>query len=151
MTTTIPAPALPTLTDAAAALRAGETTATELMEQSIAAAQAADSEIGTYLTRFDDHARLMATRTDEPIAAGEPLGPLAGSPEGIKDILAYSKGPTTAQSLVLDPAWGAATGDCVVVRRLERAGAIVTGKTTTMEFAIGAPDPDKPFPVPRNA
>lgn len=52
---------------------------------------------------------------------------------------------------MLDPAWGASIGDCAVVRRLERAGAIVTGKTTTMEFAIGAPDPDKPFPVPRNA
>src|SRR4029078_4756390 len=30
------------------------------------------------------------------------------------------------------------------------AGAVITGKTTTMEFATGLPDPDKPFPVPRN-
>ncbi|MFI5716944.1 amidase [Nocardia sp. NPDC051750] len=151
MTTTIRPPALPTLTDAATALRTGETSATELVEQAIAAADAADSEIGVYLTRFDDHARRAAARADEQIAAGQPLGPLAGIPVGIKDILAHSQGPTTAQSLVLDPAWGAASGDCVVVRRLERAGAIVTGKTTTMEFAIGAPDPGKPFPVPRNA
>jgi aspartyl-tRNA(Asn)/glutamyl-tRNA(Gln) amidotransferase subunit A len=69
---------------------------------------------------------------------------------GIKDMLAYSRGPTTAGSLVLDPAWGTSVGTCTVVQRLERAGAIVTGKTTTQEFAIGQPDPDKPFPVPRN-
>ncbi|MGI5217450.1 amidase [Nocardia sp. CA-290969] len=151
MTTTVPAPPLPTLTDAAAALRAGETSATALVEQALAAADTADGEIGVYLTRFDEHARAAAARTDEKIAAGQPLGPLEGIPVGVKDILAHSMGPTTAQSLVLDPAWGAATGDCVVVRRLERAGAIVTGKTTTMEFAIGAPDPAKPFPIPRNA
>lgn len=151
MTTTLPAPALPTLTDAAAALRAGETSAAELIESALAAADARDAAIGVYLTRFDDHARQAAARADERIAAGQPLRPLEGIPVGVKDILAHSRGPTTAQSLVLDPAWGASAGDCAVVRRLEQAGALVTGKTTTMEFAIGAPDPDKPFPVPRNA
>ncbi|MEU1980363.1 amidase [Nocardia sp. NPDC019395] len=151
MTTTVPALTLPTLTDAVTALRTGETSAAALVEQAITAADAGDGEIGVYLTRFDDSARQAAAHADERIAAGQPLGPLDGIPVGVKDILAHSKGPTTAQSLVLDPAWGASAGDCVVVRRLEQAGAIVTGKTTTMEFAIGAPDPDKPFPVPRNA
>ncbi|MEU4314556.1 amidase [Nocardia sp. NPDC024068] len=151
MTTAAPATTLPTLTSAAQALRRGEITATELVERALATADSADAEIGVYLTRFDDHARAAAARADEKIAAGLPLGPLEGIPLGVKDILAHSRGPTTAQSLVLDPAWGAGIGDCAVVRRLEQAGAIVTGKTTTMEFAIGAPDPDKPFPVPRNA
>ncbi|MGW0179561.1 amidase [Nocardia sp. NPDC003345] len=151
MTTAAPTGTLPTLTAAAQALRNRDITATELVERSLAAADTADEAIGVYLTRFDDPARAAAARADEKIAAGLPLGPLEGIPLGIKDILAHSRGPTTAQSLVLDPAWGAATGDCAVVRRLERAGAIVTGKTTTMEFAIGAPDPGKPFPVPRNA
>jgi aspartyl-tRNA(Asn)/glutamyl-tRNA(Gln) amidotransferase subunit A len=36
------------------------------------------------------------------------------------------------------------------VARLRAAGAVITGKTTTMEFACGMPDPSKPFPVPRN-
>lgn len=150
MTTTVP-DTVPTLTEAAAALRRREITATELVERALAAADAADRELGVYLARFDDHARAAAARADEKIAAGRPIGPLEGIPMGVKDILACAHGPTTAQSLVLDPAWGTATGDCAVVRRLERTGAVITGKTTTMEFAIGAPDPEKPFPVPRNA
>ncbi len=58
---------------------------------------------------------------------------------------------TTAQSLVLDPAWSAAAGTAPVAARLRAAGAVVMGKVTTMEFATGLPDPGKPFPVPRNA
>ncbi|WP_433567294.1 amidase [Nocardia sp. CA-151230] len=140
-----------TVTDATAALRRGEITAGELLEQCLAAADALDDRVGVYLARFDDVARDRAARVDAKIAAGQPLAPLDGIPLGIKDILASGHGPTTAQSLVLDPAWGAAAGDATVVQRLERAGAIITGKTTTMEFAIGVPDPDKPFPIPRNA
>ncbi|MFX0577046.1 amidase [Nocardia nepalensis] len=140
-----------TLTKAAAALRRGEISAGELLEQCLAAADALDDRVGVYLARFDDHARDRAARVDAKLAAGQPLASLDGIPLGIKDILASAHGSTTAQSLVLDPAWGAAAGDAEVVRRLERAGAIITGKTTTMEFAVGVPDPDKPFPIPRNA
>lgn len=50
---------------------------------------------------------------------------------------------------MLDPAWGAGK-DAIVVERLKAAGAIVTGKLTTMEYASGLPDPEKPFPLPRN-
>ena len=57
--------------------------------------------------------------------------------------------PTTAQSLVLDRAWGRGR-DAPAVARLKAAGAVIVGKTTTMEFAIGLPDPQKPFVVPRN-
>jgi aspartyl-tRNA(Asn)/glutamyl-tRNA(Gln) amidotransferase subunit A len=41
-------------------------------------------------------------------------------------------------------------GDAPVVARLRAAGAVITGKTTTMEYAIGTPDTEKPFPIPRN-
>ncbi|RDI63645.1 amidase [Nocardia pseudobrasiliensis] len=139
-----------TITAAAAALRAGQVRAAELVERALAAADTYDEKFGVYLTRFDQRAREQAERVDRKIAAGVPLTPLDGIPIGVKDILAHSAGPTTAQSLVLDPAWAASVGDCAVVRRLEAAGAIVTGKTTTMEFALGVPDPAKPFPVPRN-
>jgi aspartyl-tRNA(Asn)/glutamyl-tRNA(Gln) amidotransferase subunit A len=56
--------------------------------------------------------------------------------------------PTGYGSALYDghrPAWDAA---CVALARA--AGAIVMGKTTTMEYAMGVPDPTKPFPVPRN-
>jgi aspartyl-tRNA(Asn)/glutamyl-tRNA(Gln) amidotransferase subunit A len=51
--------------------------------------------------------------------------------------------------LILDREWGAGK-DGPVVARLKAAGAVVTGKLTTSEFAIGSPDPSKPFPIPRN-
>lgn len=136
-----------TVTDAAAALRRGDVTATELTERALAT----PDDLGVYLARCDERALARAAAIDRRLAAGDEVPPLAGIPLGVKDILAHAAAPTTAQSLVLDPAWAAGIGDCAVVRRLEQAGAVITGKTSTMEFAIGVPDPDKPFPVPRCA
>jgi aspartyl-tRNA(Asn)/glutamyl-tRNA(Gln) amidotransferase subunit A len=138
-----------TLTDAAAALRTGELTSTELVGGALARADALDEQLGVYVTRFDDYALERAAQADADFAAGVDHGPLQGIPVGVKDILAMQEGPTTAQSLILDPAWGA-DRDAIVVERLKAAGAVITGKLTTMEFAIGLPDPEKPFPLPRN-
>jgi aspartyl-tRNA(Asn)/glutamyl-tRNA(Gln) amidotransferase subunit A len=138
-----------TLTDAAAALRAGETTSLILTERSIALADALDGRLGVYLSRFDEQALAAAERADEELGRGVDRGPLHGIPVGVKDILAAAEGPTTANSLVLDPEWGA-DRDATVVERLRKAGAVITGKLTTMEFAVGMPDPTKPFPLPRN-
>jgi aspartyl-tRNA(Asn)/glutamyl-tRNA(Gln) amidotransferase subunit A len=140
-----------TIAGAQADLRARRVTATELIEESITRADAVDDAVGVYIHRFDDNARAAAAEVDSRIARGDELRPLDGIPIGMKDILADSQGPTTAQSLVLDQAWSETAGDAVVVRRLKEAGAIITGKLTTMEFAIGTPDPSKPFPIPRNA
>ena len=138
-----------TLTEAAAALRAGTVTSVDLTRNAIARADELDRALGVYLARFDDYALEAAAAADAELAAGRDRGPLHGIPCGVKDILAMAEGPTTAQSLVLDPAWGAGR-DAPVVARLKRAGAVLTGKVSTMEFAIGMPDADKPFPLPRN-
>jgi aspartyl-tRNA(Asn)/glutamyl-tRNA(Gln) amidotransferase subunit A len=138
-----------TLTEAAAALRAGTVTSVELTRKAIARADRLDDSLGVYLARFDDYALEQAARADTELAAGRDRGPLLGIPCAVKDILAMAEGPTTAQSLVLDPAWGAGR-DAPVVTRLKQAGAVLTGKVSTMEFAIGMPDAGKPFPLPRN-
>ena len=137
------------LTEAAAALRAGTLTSVELTTASLAWADDLDTALGVYLARLDDHAMEAAHQADADFAAGRDRGPLQGIPFGVKDILATVDAPTTAQSLVLDRAWGAGR-DAPVVRRIRRAGAVITGKLTTMEFACGMPDPEKPFPFPRN-
>jgi len=138
-----------TLSDAAGAVRDGTVTSARLVEEAIAAADAWDDVIGTYISRFDDAARAAARAADAAVAEGRPLGPLHGVPVAVKDILATREGPTTAQSLVTDPEWGV-DEDAVAVARLRDAGAIVMGKTSTMEYAVGLPDASKPFPVPRN-
>ncbi|MEU0463596.1 amidase [Amycolatopsis sp. NPDC006131] len=140
-----------TITGAAADLRAGRVSAVELVDAAIARAEAADATLGVFLHRDDERARAAARAADDRLARGEPIGPLEGIPLGIKDILACADGPTTAQSLVLDPAWARGQGDAPAVARLRGAGGIVLGKLTTMEFALGVPDVSKPFPVPRNA
>ncbi|HEY3673009.1 MAG TPA: amidase [Acidimicrobiia bacterium] len=134
---------------AAAALRDGACSSVELTEACLARADAFDEQVGTYLARFDESALAAAATADAELAAGVDRGPMQGIPIGMKDILAMSEGPTTANSLVLDPAWGAGK-DGPVVRRLKDAGAVITGKVVTSEFAIGSPDESKPFPTPRN-
>jgi aspartyl-tRNA(Asn)/glutamyl-tRNA(Gln) amidotransferase subunit A len=138
-----------TVKEAGARLRVRELSSVELTRAVVARADQLDGRLGTYLARFDEQALEAAARADAELAAGVDHGPLHGIPVAVKDILAAQEGPTTAQSLVLDLAWGAGK-DAPIVTRLREAGAVITGKTTTMEFACGMPDPTKPFPLPRN-
>lgn len=138
-----------TIEEAATALRAKDISSVELLTECIAKADALDAALGTYIVRFDETAMVAAKTADEELATGLDRGPLHGIPLGVKDIITTDEGPTTAQSLILDPTWGD-QGDAPVVARLRAAGAVITGKTTTMEFACGMPDFDKPFPIPRN-
>src|SRR5580704_10122819 len=134
-----------TATEAAAQLRSGALTSVQLTAALLARADLLDPKTGTYVTRLDDYALARAEQADRDFAAGIDRGPLQGIPIGVKDILAASEGPTTANSLILDRAWGAGKRGPVVAR-LEEAGAVMTGKVTTSEFAIGSPDSSKPFP-----
>jgi aspartyl-tRNA(Asn)/glutamyl-tRNA(Gln) amidotransferase subunit A len=138
-----------TITDAAVALRAGELSSVELTPTLLDRADRLDPSLGVYLKRMDASALGEAAQADADFARGVDRGPLQGIPLGIKDIIATDNAPTTAQSLILDPTWGDRC-DAPVIARLRAAGAVITGKTSTMEFATGLPDAAKPFPVPRN-
>ena len=130
---------------------AGDLTSTDLTEAVLARADVHDGALGTYLARFDEHALAAAALADSELAEGIDRGPpRRASPLGIKDIIAAAEGPTTGNSLVLDPGVGSGQGRPGSGPCLRSAGAVITGKLTTMEFACGAPDPAKPFPLPRN-
>ncbi|GIJ29870.1 glutamyl-tRNA(Gln) amidotransferase [Micromonospora qiuiae] len=135
-----------TITQSLHDLQSGALTATALLDEVEAAADRWDSSLGVYLYRSGQAAWAEAEQVDARRERGEALGPLAGIPLGIKDVIATYGAPTTAQSLIArDPKVDAPT-----VARLRAAGAVVTGKTSTMEYALGFNDPDKPFPMPRN-
>lgn len=138
-----------TMTEAARALRSGTITSVELTQKTIARAEALDGVLGVYIVRTDEQALAAAAAADADFASGIDRGPMQGIPLGVKDIISTAGAPTTAQSLILDPKFGS-QGDARVVARLKAAGAVITGKTTTMEYAVGMPDADKPFPVPHN-
>ncbi|WP_326837564.1 amidase [Amycolatopsis rhabdoformis] len=137
-----------TINDAVLAIRSGTLTAESLVRQCIDNADALDEKLGVFLTRYTESALETARSVDRAVAEGREVGPLAGIPIGIKDIIHDAEGPTTAQSVAFDPAWGEGDWDAPVVERLRNAGGVMMGKVTTMEFAIGNPDPRKPFPVP---
>lgn len=134
--------------EAQIALANRELSCIELVEAHLARAETVDSRLGCYTQRFDDLARQAAAAADRELANGAETKPLTGIPIAIKDILSTVEAPTTAQSSAyVDHSVGR---DAVVTARLRAAGAIITGKTTTMEFAIGTPDETKSFPIPRN-
>jgi aspartyl-tRNA(Asn)/glutamyl-tRNA(Gln) amidotransferase subunit A len=140
---------IPTIDEAASALRAGTTTARGLLEDCLGRAGRQDALLGSFLCRDDEAARAAADRADALLADGVDFGPLHGIPVAVKDTVTTAGLPTTAQSLAL-PERCAPRTDAPAVARLRDAGAVVVGKTTTMEFAFGMPDSSKPFPLPRN-
>jgi aspartyl-tRNA(Asn)/glutamyl-tRNA(Gln) amidotransferase subunit A len=130
------------------ALRRGETTSSDLTAEFLRRIKCEDDRVGSFLTVFEELALEQASRADAELQAGRGKGPLHGIPLGIKDILFTREGPTSAQSLATRSEWSCEDGP--VIRRLRRAGAIILGKTSTMEYAVGLPDATKPFPIPRN-
>ena len=138
-----------TILDAAADLRAGSTTSAELTEDCLALIDTLDSTVGAFVEVTADLAREAAAAADADFASGIDRGPLQGIPFGLKDILATKDAPTTANSRVLDRAWGDGY-DSVVSERVRAAGAVLVGKLVLSEFALGPPDPATGFPIPKN-
>ncbi|WP_020577464.1 amidase [Actinopolymorpha alba] len=138
-----------TIGDAARVLRSGALTAVELTSALLARIEAEDPRLGAFVTVCPETALEAATEADEMRAHGVEKGALQGIPLAIKDLIATRDAPTSANSAVQDPAWGKGV-DASVVARLRAAGAVILGKATTSEFAMGPPDPAKGFLVPRN-
>jgi aspartyl-tRNA(Asn)/glutamyl-tRNA(Gln) amidotransferase subunit A len=138
-----------TIKDAAAALRDGSLTSVELTTAVLDQIAARDGALGAYVTVTPDTALAAAQAADADFAKGIDRHALQGIPLCVKDIIATKDAPTTANSRVLDPDWGAGV-DAPVVARLREVGGVILGKTTTSEFACGLPDLTKGFPIPCN-
>ncbi|HVH22026.1 MAG TPA: amidase family protein [Pseudonocardia sp.] len=91
-----------------------------------------DPALHMFSTVTPDRARQDAKRIEADIAAGREVGPLAGVPTGVKDLI-YTKGIRTA-SCSHAYADFVPDDDDVVVERITAAGAIVIGKTQVPEF-----------------
>jgi aspartyl-tRNA(Asn)/glutamyl-tRNA(Gln) amidotransferase subunit A len=138
-----------TIHQAAASLRAGEITSTELTRVLLDKIAALNPTLGAYIRVIPEHALSEAAAADALFARGIDRDPLQGIPYAAKDIIATSTAPTTGNSVVLDPAWGEGY-DATVIEKMREAGAVLLGKTVLNEFALGMPDADKPFPMPQN-
>jgi aspartyl-tRNA(Asn)/glutamyl-tRNA(Gln) amidotransferase subunit A len=124
------------LAEARAAVVEGRTSAAELASLHYDRIAAVDGPIHSYLALTRERALTQAEKVDAAVKAGSPLGPLAGVPVGIKDVLTMQGVPTTAGSRILEnyhPPY-----DATSVAKLEAAGAIVLGKLNCDEFAMGS-------------
>ena len=143
----VPTPA-PDLSSTRAAVAEGRLSAVALAEQYLARIAAVDGEIGSYLALSPERALAQAERIDANARAGRPLGPLAGIPVGIKDVLATKGVETTAGSRIL-AGWHPPY-DATAVARLEAAGAVVLGKLNCDEFAMGSSNENSAYKPVRN-
>jgi aspartyl-tRNA(Asn)/glutamyl-tRNA(Gln) amidotransferase subunit A len=138
-----------TISEAGEWLRSRRASSVELTRAFLERARAAQETLSAFMTFTEPGALAAAARADQELASGQDRGPLQGIPLGIKDILATSDAPTTANSRVLDPAWGQ-RDDATVVRKLREHGAVIIGKLVMIEFAIGSPDEETGMPFARN-
>ena len=97
---------------------------------------ARDGALGSYLAVDADGALADAARIDAAIARGEEVGPLAGVPLGLKDVLVTRGLVTTAASKIL--AGWVPPYDGTAVAKLRAAGAVILGKLNMDEFAMGS-------------
>ena len=137
-----------TLAEAAEAIRARKLSPVELTKALLTRIERLDPKLNVFI-RLDAEVALDAAKAAESeIMAGRTRGPLHGLPVAIKDIIDVAGLPTTCHSKILID--NIAKADAVCVSRLRGAGAIVLGKLSTHEFAIGGPSFDLPWPPARN-
>jgi aspartyl-tRNA(Asn)/glutamyl-tRNA(Gln) amidotransferase subunit A len=138
-----------TIVEAGELLRSRRISSLELTQALLDRARSSQDTVAAFITLTDEAALASARKADAELAAGTDRGPLHGIPLAIKDIIATSDAPTTANSRVLDRSWGE-RADATVVRKLRDAGAVILGKLGLNEYAIGWPDPTTGFRIPKN-
>ncbi len=115
---------------------AGQTSSLDATKAVFASIDRLEPTVGAFISLFRDEALAKAQDVDRRIAAGEPVGALAGLPVAVKDVLCTRFGATTCGSRILENFH--APYDATVIRKLLDADAVIVGKTNMDEFAMGS-------------
>jgi aspartyl-tRNA(Asn)/glutamyl-tRNA(Gln) amidotransferase subunit A len=137
-----------TLSELREGIASGLVKATDLANRYYERIEQVNPRLNIFLSLTKDRALEQAARVDATAAKGDPLGPLAGIPVGIKDVLVMRGAPATAGSRILKgyhPPY-----DATVVARLEAAGAVLLGKLNCDEFAMGSSNENSAYGPVRN-
>lgn len=131
-----------------AAIRAGKATAPEAMEAVLGRIEEREEALRCYITIDKEKALERAGEVQRRMEAGELTGPLAGVPMAVKDNLCTAGMRTTCASRMLGNFVPTYTAEAL--RNLERAGAVIIGKTNMDEFAMGSTTETSAYGATRN-
>ncbi len=131
-----------------AAIKQGKVTAVEAMEAVLSRIDERESDINAYVTIDRKQALKAAAAVQEKIEKGVLNGVLAGVPVAVKDNLCTEGMRTTCSSKILENFVPTFSAEAVV--NLEKAGAVVIGKTNMDEFAMGSTTETSAYGVTRN-
>ena len=117
-----------------ALVRSRQASVTEVTRSHLDRIGATDSEVRAWALVDADGALRTAQQLDEALRRRDDLGPLAGVPVGVKDIIDVRGLPTEAgfEPYLLR---GAAGEDAASVATLRKAGMVMLGKTVSVQFA----------------
>jgi aspartyl-tRNA(Asn)/glutamyl-tRNA(Gln) amidotransferase subunit A len=125
-----------TASDVAALVAAGEVSAVEVAQAHLDRISSVDPAVRAFLHVDTEGALEAAKAVDRARADGAALGPLAGVPLAMKDVVVTKDLPTTAGSKIL--AGWKPPYDATITRRIKDAGIVMLGKTNMDEFAMGS-------------
>ncbi|MBF4585338.1 MULTISPECIES: Asp-tRNA(Asn)/Glu-tRNA(Gln) amidotransferase subunit GatA [Curtobacterium] len=117
------------------ALVARDVSSVEATQAHLDRIAAVDGDVHAFL-HVNQNAIAVAKSIDSRRSAGDDLGPLAGVPIAIKDVLCTQDMPTTSGSKILE-GW-MPPYDATPVAKLRAAGLVPLGKTNMDEFAMGS-------------
>ena len=117
-------------------LQQGDITTRQLVEAALDRISTIDGQINAFISVDPEGALAHADDIDQRRTAGAALGPLAGIPLALKDVLCVRGGRTTCGSKILENF--IAPYDATAVERLRAADAVFIGKTNMDEFAMGS-------------
>ena len=132
----------------AATIASGDASAVEVTQAHLDRIDAVDSALHAFLHIDTAGALAAAAAVDAKRAAGDHLGPLAGVPLALKDVLTMKGVPTTCGSRILE-GWRPPY-DSTVVRKLRAADVVILGKTNMDEFAMGSSTENSAYGVTHN-
>ena len=129
-------------------IKAGEITSPQATEAVIKQIKAVEEQVHSYVTLDEEGAMKRAKEVQAQIEAGTLTGPLAGVPAAIKDNMCTKGMLTTCSSKTLENFVPTYTAEAVL--NLEKAGAVILGKTNMDEFAMGSTTETSAYGVTRN-
>lgn len=117
-------------------IASGEVTSVEATKAALDRMEQLEKEYNSFVTIDREGALAQAEAVQKKIDAGELTGPLAGVPVAIKDNMCINGMLTTCSSKILSNFKPTFTAEAVV--QIQKAGAVIVGKTNMDEFAMGS-------------